>query len=485
MNTSAQTPPADLDAERAVLSALLLAPERLPEVRQVISSRHFYADSHRRVYESIVNLAETGRAVDTISVAGQLRDLGRLDQIGGTPYLAELVDATPAVAHVADHARSIREKWRLRALADVCRSTAAEVHGAGDVERILAQHARGIDAICAKTDTPERRIKLTCLESVIGDPEEPIEWVWDERRQVAPGRPYILGAYGGIGKTWLVLAMALSVATGIEFLGARPPKGGKAIVLSYETGKRRLLRRIRRLVRGYSIGSSLENLHFAAQEDLTLFLNSPEAEAELTSMCEGVTLLVVDALLQGSPGLKENDAEISTPLHMLARVSARTNCAIVVIHHERKSNEENGSAPAGQALRGHSSINGACDATWGMRSLNDGWVAVRATKTSDGPRPQGWDVKIVDVDGGGVVIEHRDAVTEASLAGTDDLDGKVLAAVRETPGASGRTVRVAVGGRHGAVSDALARLELAGSVESRPGTKNSTTWWPTSGAASE
>ena len=111
-----RVPPSDLDAEAAVLSATLLDSDAFDTVQEILQPLHFYADANRRIFESILDLQSNSRPVDIVSVAGWLRDKGRLDQIGGTPYLALLADATPAVAHVAAHAQVIREKWRLRQL---------------------------------------------------------------------------------------------------------------------------------------------------------------------------------------------------------------------------------------------------------------------------------------------------------------------------------------------------------------------------------
>src|SRR6187431_1632727 len=129
-----RVPPSDLDAEAAVLSATLLDSEAFDTVQEILQPLHFYADANRRIFEAILDLQSASRPVDIVSVAGWLRDRGRLDQVGGTPYLAQLVDATPAVAHVEEHARVIREKWRLRSLIATCQRFAAE--GYGDVGEV-------------------------------------------------------------------------------------------------------------------------------------------------------------------------------------------------------------------------------------------------------------------------------------------------------------------------------------------------------------
>src|SRR5216684_2994855 len=90
-----RVPPHDLDAEAAVLSAVLL--ERAP--------------------------------IDIVSVAGSLRDRERLAQVGGSAYLAQLVDSVPSVAHVDTYARMVKEKWRIRQLIVTCQRVAAEGYG--------------------------------------------------------------------------------------------------------------------------------------------------------------------------------------------------------------------------------------------------------------------------------------------------------------------------------------------------------------------
>ena len=122
---SGRVPPSDLDAEAAVLSAILLDPDSFDRVQEILQPMHFYADANRRIYEAVVDLTSNGRPVDIVSVAGFLRDKGRLQQVGGSPYLAQLSDATPAVAHVEAHAKVIREKWRVRQLISTCQRFAA------------------------------------------------------------------------------------------------------------------------------------------------------------------------------------------------------------------------------------------------------------------------------------------------------------------------------------------------------------------------
>lgn len=125
---SDRIPPHDLDAEAAVISAILLDTDRYDVVGDFLEPGHFYADANRLVYEAIVDLRMQGKPADIVLIAGWLRDRGRLDQVGGTPYLAQLSDATPAIANILEHARAVVEKWRLRQLIATAQSAVAHAY---------------------------------------------------------------------------------------------------------------------------------------------------------------------------------------------------------------------------------------------------------------------------------------------------------------------------------------------------------------------
>ena len=134
--TGGRVPPHDLDAEGAVLSAVLLTAEAFDRVQEALAPEHFYAEAHRRIFEAVLDLHGAGKQVDLVTVAAWLRDRERIAQVGGMEYLAQLSDATPAVAHVEAHARIIREKWRMRQLIATCQRVAAE--GYSNAEEVQA-----------------------------------------------------------------------------------------------------------------------------------------------------------------------------------------------------------------------------------------------------------------------------------------------------------------------------------------------------------
>ncbi len=221
-----RVPPADLDAEAAVLSSILLSSETFDLVQEILEPRHFYVDANRRIYEAVYEIAEKGSSVDTVSVAGFLRDRGRLDQVGGTPYLAQLVDATPAVAHVEDHARAIREKWRLRSLIATCQRFAAEGYGdTGDIQAFVDEAEQAIfdlarvkaesDVIPVRDAIEQAFHVLTAARQRGGGVTGFSSGFTELDRRTSglhKGDLYIVAGRPGMGKTSFVLNVAANVA---------------------------------------------------------------------------------------------------------------------------------------------------------------------------------------------------------------------------------------------------------------------------------
>jgi len=108
--------PTSLDAERALLGALLLDAERFPDAAQVLQSEDFFDRRHQRVFEAIEKLAERGAPVDFVSVGEALRAQGAFEEVGGAEFLVELASGVTSAAHVVHHATLVGECATLRRL---------------------------------------------------------------------------------------------------------------------------------------------------------------------------------------------------------------------------------------------------------------------------------------------------------------------------------------------------------------------------------
>jgi len=104
--------PQALDAESAVLGAMLLDGHAIPKVIEQLgsSSDHFYLQSHRLVYEAILGLFNRNEPADGVTVATELKRARQLDAAGGPPFISSLMDSVLTTAHCEEHARLVLEK---------------------------------------------------------------------------------------------------------------------------------------------------------------------------------------------------------------------------------------------------------------------------------------------------------------------------------------------------------------------------------------
>jgi replicative DNA helicase len=108
--------PHNLEAERAVLGAVLLDAEAIHRAVEYIRETDFFRDAHRRIFAKMIELGERRQAIDFITVKDELARSGDLDPVGGPAYIASLVDGLPRGVNVADYARIVKEKSSLRSL---------------------------------------------------------------------------------------------------------------------------------------------------------------------------------------------------------------------------------------------------------------------------------------------------------------------------------------------------------------------------------
>jgi len=109
-------PPHHIDAERSVLGSMLLSQEAVLLAQETLSPDDFYDPAHREIFSAMCNLANQSKRIDLVTVDEELRRLGRLEGVGGLPYLVELSRFVPSSANVQDYARIVDEKSTLRRL---------------------------------------------------------------------------------------------------------------------------------------------------------------------------------------------------------------------------------------------------------------------------------------------------------------------------------------------------------------------------------
>src|SRR5215218_10634541 len=112
-------PPHNLEAEEAVLGAILASGRLLPEVAALLEEVDFYRPAHRAIWRAILRLADRGQPTDPVTVLGELHHSRELADVGGGPFLHTLVEAVPTVAHAGHYARLVVDTARRRRVIDL------------------------------------------------------------------------------------------------------------------------------------------------------------------------------------------------------------------------------------------------------------------------------------------------------------------------------------------------------------------------------
>jgi replicative DNA helicase len=111
-----KVPPQAIEIEEAVLGALMLEKDAAASVIDILQAESFYKDTHRVIYECILNLSVNHEPIDLLTVTEELKNQGKLEMIGGPYYLTQLTSKVASAAHVEYHARIVAQKYIQREL---------------------------------------------------------------------------------------------------------------------------------------------------------------------------------------------------------------------------------------------------------------------------------------------------------------------------------------------------------------------------------
>ncbi|GAB6153407.1 replicative DNA helicase [Desulfosporosinus burensis] len=244
-----RVPPQNLEAEQAVLGAMMLEPESGSSVFEILQPEDFYRDNHRLIFSAIQELFEKGDPIDLVSVAEILRQQGRLEQVGGIATISEIARSVPSAANVDYYAKLVTEKALLRQLIRASNSIVERGYEPGEEARNLLEEAEKLIL-----DLSRRRVKdgFSLIRDVLLETFEKIEYLYAHKGNLTgvptffteldrmtsgwqPSDLVIIAARPSMGKTALVLNMAQNAS-----VRAKVP----VAVFSLEMSKEQLVQRM-------------------------------------------------------------------------------------------------------------------------------------------------------------------------------------------------------------------------------------------------
>ncbi|PKN00119.1 MAG: replicative DNA helicase [Elusimicrobia bacterium HGW-Elusimicrobia-2] len=249
-------PPHDIEAERAVLGALLMDKDIIHTVSAVIGFKGdvFYDDRHRIIYESLIELLSNSIPLDLITLQSALDSKHELEKIGGIEYLSYLVETVEVSAHAADYARIVKDKYMLRRLiqsgTDIINMCFKDARPAKEVMDSSAQSIMQVtsDLTSARDFDTLSGLGKDFIRG-IGDAQQSDIVKFGYKRLdtktfgMAPGQLIIIAARPSVGKTTLGINICMNVAAQL----VKKHKDSKApavCVFSLEMTSSEIFRRI-------------------------------------------------------------------------------------------------------------------------------------------------------------------------------------------------------------------------------------------------
>jgi len=174
-------PPQSLEAETAVLGSMLLEREAISKAIELIDESAFYAEKNRIIFFILVKLYDSNQAVDTITLAEELKKQNNLDEVGGPSYLISLTSNIPTAANIEHYAKIVKEKAILRKLISTASQIVSESYDTtSSVDKLLDKAEHMIFDIASN----KIESKSYLLKDIIKDSIETIDNLYQRKEHV-------------------------------------------------------------------------------------------------------------------------------------------------------------------------------------------------------------------------------------------------------------------------------------------------------------
>lgn len=343
-------PHINVEAERAVLGAMLIDPDQVPTLLGMLQASDFYEPRHATIFEAISALHGTGNPVDLVGLDEWLRSRGRLAEVGGSPYVHVLVDACANSLNGPQYARIVRDNAIARAEktigAQLTLGTISRAHALHELAALDDRARADLDpTIPAAVSVSAPGVGMLRFAHILADVEpERVRWLWAGR--IPLGKLTVLDGDPGLGKSLLCADIAARVSTGAAMPDGTPGVAGGAgvVLLSAEDGLADTIR-----PRLEAAGADLTRvLHLTAvpyeapdtgqlhEADVILPRDLPKVEAAVVHM--EAALVVIDPIMAYLDGdvNAHRDQDVRGALRQFAALAERTGAAIVVVRHLNK-----------------------------------------------------------------------------------------------------------------------------------------------------
>ena len=251
-----RVPPQNIEAEQAVLGAMLIDKEAIAKATEVLSADDFYREAHRVIFSAMLELYNKNEAVDMVTVTEILKRDNKLEDIGGIAYITSLANVVLTAANVKYHADIVAEKSVLRQLVRVSTEIAAMGYEANEDVGTLLDTA---ESRILEISNRKKKTDFTAINDVLMDSVQSIESLLQNKGGLTglpagfadldkltsglhPSDFIILAARPSMGKTALALNIVQNVALRAHKVIGGEPRS--VAFFSLEMSKEQLVNRM-------------------------------------------------------------------------------------------------------------------------------------------------------------------------------------------------------------------------------------------------
>lgn len=234
----------------SVLGGVLLENEALNRALELLRPEDFYREAHRKIFVALTTLSERNEPADLVTLTAILKDLGFLEEVGGSSYLSTLVDYVPTAANISYYCKLVKEKAISRELIKVATAIAAKGYEGGEVEASLDWAESEIFKIANMKTRPS----FFSTREIVKDTIKTIEKLFTRKEQITGvptgfadldnmtsglqgGDLIIIAGRPSMGKTAFCLNL-------IEYAAMHASDPIPSAIFSLEMGKEQLVQRL-------------------------------------------------------------------------------------------------------------------------------------------------------------------------------------------------------------------------------------------------
>lgn len=361
------TPPNSLEAEQAVLGAMLVDDTKLKEAFDYLDESDFYDMRHQKIFQRSREAVLKSGKLDLLILAEALQSQNELKMVGGRAYLCELTESVTTTSFLKSHALIIKQKSSIRKMQNAIKNIASITisPNGSDEDTISRMHDAGIDAvrelIIQRTSTEEITLDQA-LEDVLVDRSQGtdrgidtgIGEIDDVTVGLKPGHLWILGGYTSVGKTQLSLIMAANIAEA----------GHDVVIYSLEMTTKDIAGRLLDIAKRRTLdhGKAIDFVHQIAQKIRVVTSKTTLEQIEADVICSRPKppVVIVDFIQNVETSDNKEYDRMSTTARRLQKLALQEGISVLALSQIDNESARNPNRST-MGFKGSGSIAAACD----------------------------------------------------------------------------------------------------------------------------